>query len=37
MKKQVLIIAMGLLSMASFAQKNELKAIEKSIKKGQID
>ena len=37
MKKQVLIIAMGLLSMASFAQKNELKAIEKSIKKGQIN
>ena len=33
MKKQLLILAIGLLSLASFAQKNELKAIEKAIKK----
>ena len=37
MKKQVLILAIGLLSVASFAQKNELKAIEKAIKKGQLN
>ena len=37
MKKQVLILAIGLLSLASFAQKNELKAIEKAIKKGQLN
>ena len=37
MKKQVLILAIGLLSVASFAQKNELNAIEKAIKKGQLN
>ena len=33
MKKQILTIALGLLTVSSFAQKNELKAAEKAIKK----
>ena len=36
MKKQLLIVTIGLLSMASFAQKSELKAAEKALKKGQF-
>ncbi|ARV16829.1 tetratricopeptide repeat protein [Polaribacter sp. SA4-12] len=34
MKNQILALTVGLLSIASFAQKNELKAVEKAIKKG---
>ncbi|ARV08091.1 hypothetical protein BTO04_14820 [Polaribacter sp. SA4-10] len=33
MKNQILALTIGLLSIASFAQKNELKAVEKAIKK----
>ena len=33
MKKQILTVALGLFTIASFAQKNELKAAEKAIKK----
>jgi len=33
MKKQVLSIALGLFTVVSFSQKNELKAAEKAIKK----
>ncbi|MCI2229604.1 tetratricopeptide repeat protein [Polaribacter sp. MSW13] len=33
MKKQILALALGLISVATFAQKNELKAAEKAIKK----
>lgn len=36
MKKQLLALTIGLLSVASFAQKNELKAVEKALKKGQF-
>tara|TARA_B110001450_G_scaffold114946_1_gene108670 strand:+ start:2680 stop:3924 length:1245 start_codon:yes stop_codon:yes gene_type:complete len=36
MKKQLLVATIGLLSIASFAQKNELKAVEKALKKGQF-
>ena len=36
MKNQILALTVGLLSIASFAQKNELKAVEKAIKKGQF-
>lgn len=36
MKKQILALTVGFLSIASFAQKNELKAAEKAIKKGQF-
>lgn len=36
MKNQILALTVGLLSIASFAQKNELKAAEKAIKKGQF-
>jgi len=36
MKNQILALTAGLLSIASFAQKNELKAVEKAIKKGQF-
>ena len=36
MKKQFLVAIIGLLSIASFAQKNELKAVEKALKKGQF-
>jgi tetratricopeptide (TPR) repeat protein len=36
MKKQLLIVTIGLLSIASFAQKSELKAAEKALKKGQF-
>ena len=35
MKNQILALTAGLLSIASFAQKNELKIVEKAIKKGQ--
>ena len=34
MKKQLLALTIGFLSIATFAQKNELKAVEKAIKKG---
>ncbi|KGL64067.1 tetratricopeptide repeat protein [Polaribacter sp. Hel1_85] len=34
MRKQILALTVGFLSIASFAQKNELKAAEKAIKKG---
>ena len=34
MKKQLLALSLGLMSIATFAQKNELKAAEKAIKKG---
>ncbi len=33
MKKQILLLALGMFTVASFAQKNELKAAEKAIKK----
>mgnify|MGYP005995824639 FL=1 len=36
MKKQILALVVGLISIASFAQKNELKAIDKAIKKGKF-
>jgi tetratricopeptide (TPR) repeat protein len=36
MKKQLLALTLGFLSMVTFAQKNELKAVEKAIKKGQF-
>ena len=36
MKNQILALTVGLLSIASFAQKKELKAAEKAIKKGQF-
>lgn len=36
MRKQILALTLGLLSIATFAQKNELKAAEKAIKKGQV-
>ncbi|PWG05515.1 tetratricopeptide repeat protein [Polaribacter aquimarinus] len=36
MRKQILALTLGLLSIATFAQKNELKAAEKAIKKGQL-
>ena len=36
MKNQILALTVGLLSVASFAQKDELKAAEKAIKKGQF-
>lgn len=36
MKKQILALTVGFLSIASFAQKSELKAVEKAIKKGQF-
>ena len=35
MKNQILALTVGLLSIASFAQKKELKTVEKAIKKGQ--
>jgi len=36
MKNQILALTVGLLSIASFAQKNELKVVEKAIKKGEF-
>jgi tetratricopeptide (TPR) repeat protein len=36
MKKQILTVALGFITVASFAQKSELKAVEKAIKKGQF-
>lgn len=33
MKKEVLVLAVGLLSIVTFAQKNELKVVEKALKK----
>lgn len=36
MKKQLLALTIGFLSIATFAQKEELKAVEKAIKKGQL-
>ncbi|MEO9569575.1 MAG: tetratricopeptide repeat protein [Polaribacter sp.] len=36
MRKQILALTVGFLSIASFAQKNELKVVEKAIKKGQF-
>ena len=37
MKKQIFAIALGLLTLGSFAQKNELKIAEKAIKKGNLN
>ena len=36
MKNQILALTVGLLSVATFAQKDELKAAEKAIKKGEL-
>ena len=36
MKKILLVVTIGLLSIASFAQKNELKVVEKALKKGEF-
>ena len=35
MKKQIIALSLGLITIGSFAQKNELKLVEKAIKKGQ--
>jgi tetratricopeptide (TPR) repeat protein len=37
MKKQILALTVGLISVATFAQKDELKAVEKALKKGQFN
>jgi tetratricopeptide (TPR) repeat protein len=36
MKKQIIALSLGLITIGTFAQKNELKAVEKAIKKGQF-
>ena len=36
MRKQILALSLGLLSIAMFGQKNELKEVEKAIKKKDI-
>jgi tetratricopeptide (TPR) repeat protein len=36
MKKQILALSLGLMTIGAFAQKNELKAAEKAIKKGDL-
>ena len=35
MKKQIIALSLGLMSIGTFAQKNELKAVEKAIKKSE--